>query len=69
MSVKGGVYAHETYEAKKHVYVCFCIVNAWDRHRLYKYTTWVSRGNLRKGGAEKAPLGIKWGGRSCYLLA
>jgi hypothetical protein len=32
MSVKGGVYAHEAYEA-----IFFCYVNTWDRHRFYTY--------------------------------
>ena len=30
MSVKGGVYAHGAYEAKKEN----CFVNTWDRHRF-----------------------------------
>jgi hypothetical protein len=33
MSVKGGVYAHDAYEA----FFFFCYVNTWDRHRFYSY--------------------------------
>jgi hypothetical protein len=58
MSVKGGVYVHEAYEAKKSIF--FCYVNTSHRHRFCTYICYSGagggRGKRERTGEKKTEL-------------
>ena len=51
---KGGVYAHEAYEAKKQKHF-FCFVNTWDRHRFYTHIYFYKYRALREELRQRYP--------------